>query len=183
MTRRRHPDPHPIPIPNPNPNPNSAGPEGDRDGEEREDPADGAQEHHRRPLEPRRRREEDGEEDGQSAESTASQRGAAESTRYSGRVERVDLSGFHLRGSNVVDRGCLAAVWPLAAVWLRAVADLKTCERVVPCACVKMCWMLTFLSCEGADFRPNNTTPPGEEAADRPTRAPSWRSHCAHCER
>ena len=25
-----------------------------------------------------------------------------------------------------------------------AVADLETCERVVPCACVKVCWMLTF---------------------------------------
>ena len=56
-----------------------------------------------------------------------------------------------------MDRGCLAAVWPLAAVWLRAaVADLKTCERVVPCACVKMCWMLTFFVMQRPDFRPNN---------------------------
>ena len=88
--------------------------------------------------------------------------GAGESTRYSGRVERVDLSGIHLlRGSNVVDRGCLAAVWPLAAVWLRAVADLKTCERLVPCACVKVCWMLPFFIMP--DFGPKvRITHPGE---------------------
>ena len=87
--------------------------------------------------------------------------GSRESTRYSGRVERVDLSGFHLRGSNVVDRGCLAAVWPLAAVWLRAVADLKTCERLVPWACVKVCWMLPFFVMP--DFGPKvRITHPGE---------------------
>ena len=104
--------------------------------------------------------------------------GAGESTRYSGRVERVDLSGFHLpswinrRGSRL----SLAAVWPLAAVWLRAVADLKTCERVVPCACVKMCWMLTFLS--RRDFRPK--TVPWRRSGRPERRAPSWRVRIPH---